>query len=94
MFLLRAATRADLAALLELSRHLDSPNLPHDEAFLRARLARSELAFAEPGAPDPAREYQLVLEDASGRVVGTSAILSKHGTPELPHTYLRVRTEA
>ncbi len=93
MFLLRAATRADLDALLELSRHLDSPNLPHDEAFLRARLERSERAFAEPAAPDPAREYQLALEDASGRVVGTSVILSKHGTPELPHTFLRVSLE-
>jgi arginine N-succinyltransferase len=93
MFLLRAAVATDLDALLALARLLDSPNLPHDADFLRARLERSEASFAELGPPSAGREYQLVLEDTGGRVVGTSAVLSKHGTPELPHTYLRVRRE-
>ena len=93
MFMLRPAIASDLTDILALARHLDSPNLPHDETFLRARLARSERSFAEPGPPGPEREYQLALEDKTGRVVGTSAILSKHGTPALPHTFLRVRVE-
>jgi arginine N-succinyltransferase len=93
VFLMRGARLADLEPVMELARFLDSPNLPNDEAFLRRRLARSERAFREPGAPDAEREYQFVLEDPAGRVVGTSAILSKHGTPEMPHLFLRVGEE-
>lgn len=93
MFLMRPARPADLPEIMELAELLDSPNLPHDEAFLRRRLERSERSFAAPGPPGGEREYQFALEDDSGRVVGTSAILSKHGTPEMPHLYLRVGEE-
>jgi len=93
VFLLRAAGSADLAAILELARYLDSPNLPNDAAFVRRRLERSERAFRAPGPPDPEREYQFALVDAGERVVGTCAVLSKHGTPEMPHLYLRVGEE-
>ena len=93
MYLLRPARASDLAAMLELSRHLDSPNLPHDEDFLRARLARSERSFARFGPPDAEGEYQVVLEDETGRVVGTSAVLAKHGTPGMPHVFLKVTIE-
>ena len=82
---MRPAREADLPALLELAELLDSPNLPHDRAFLRRRLERSERAFRTPGPPHAEREYQFVLVDDASRVVGTSAILSKHGTPEMPH---------
>jgi arginine N-succinyltransferase len=92
-FRLRPAARADLGVIVELARHLDTLNLPADEGYLEARLECSERSFADPGTPGPDREYQFVLEDAEGRVVGTSAILSKHGTPGLPHTYLRVGRE-
>jgi arginine N-succinyltransferase len=92
-FRLRPATRADLEALLELAHYLDTLNLPAEEAYLEARLERSERAFADPGPPNAEREYQFALEDPERRVVGTSAIISKHGTPGLPHTYLRVERE-
>jgi len=90
---MRPARLADLAAVMELARFLDSPNLPHDETFLRRRLERSERAFGAPGPPSSGREYQFVLVDDAERVVGTSAILSKHGTPEMPHLFLRVGEE-
>ena len=93
MYLLRPAKLDDLAAIMELARHLDSPNLPHDEAFVRGRLERSRRSFAEPVPPSADREYQLALEDAAGQVVGTCAVLAKHGTPEMPHLYLRVSIE-
>ncbi|MFQ5513329.1 MAG: arginine N-succinyltransferase, partial [Myxococcota bacterium] len=93
MFLLRPAESEDLPALLELAQLLDSPNLPADETFLAKRIEHSRRAFAEGGPPAPEREYQLVLTDGSGRVTGTSAILAKHGTPEMPHVYLRVGNE-
>jgi arginine N-succinyltransferase len=85
--------RADLGAVLELARHLDTLNLAADESFVAARLERSERAFRERPPPAAECEYQFALEDAEARVVGTSAILSKHGTPGLPHIGLRVDRE-
>jgi arginine N-succinyltransferase len=93
VFLLRPAVPADLEAVVELAGYLDSPNLPRDPAFLRARLERSERAFAQPGPPAAEREYQFALADPAGRVVGTCAILSKHGTRGSPHVYLQVGEE-
>jgi len=93
VYVLRPAGPADLAALVRLAPLLDSPNLPADADFLRARLERSERAFATPGPPSAEREYQFVLEETGGSVVGTCAILSKHGTPEMPHLFLRVGRE-
>jgi arginine N-succinyltransferase len=93
VFLMRPAAPGDLDAILELARFLDSPNLPHDAAFVRRRLERSERAFRSPGLPDPEREFQFALVDGADRVVGTSAVISKHGTPELPHVFLRVGEE-
>ena len=90
---MRPAAPGDLDAVLALARFLDSPNLPHDAAFVRRRLERSERAFRAPGPPDPEREYQFALVDGSDRVVGTSAVISKHGTPEMPHVFLRVDEE-
>jgi arginine N-succinyltransferase len=93
VFLLRAARESDLPGVLALARFLDSPNLPADGEFLAARLARSARAFAELGPPSAEREYQFVLCDAAEQVVGTCVILSKHGTPGMPHVFLRVRQE-
>jgi arginine N-succinyltransferase len=93
VFLLRPAVASDLGAIAELANHLDSPNLPRDEAFLRARLERSERAFARPGPPGPEHEYQFALAEEGGRVVGTCAILSKHGSRGSPHVYLQVSEE-
>ncbi len=93
MHLLRPARANDLAALLELARYLDSPNLPMDEGFLRGRLERSSNAFHDLGPPAEEREYQFVLAEETDRVVGTCAILSKHGTESMPHLFLRVRHE-
>lgn len=93
MFLLRPASFEDRAAILELARLLDSPNLPLSEHLMDRRLTRSERAFRAPGPPSAERVYQFVLVDPAERVVGTSAIFSKHGTPEMPHIYLRVGWE-
>ena len=93
MFLLRPALDSDLPKLFELARYLDSLNLPADEEFLAERLDRSARAFAIEAPPSEDREYQFVLEDTAGEVVGTCAILAKHGTPKSPHFYLEVGEE-
>ncbi len=93
MYLLRPSRASDLAALLELARYLDSPNLPANEAFLRERLVRSERAFRQLAPPHPEWEYQFSLVEGADRVVGTCAVLSKHGSRGMPHLYLRVGQE-
>lgn len=93
MYLLRPAHRDDLAGLLGLARFLDSPNLPADRVFLRERLRRSERAFAQLAPPHPEWEYQFALVDGDDRLVGTCAILAKHGSRGMPHLYLRVGRE-
>jgi arginine N-succinyltransferase len=93
VYLLRPAAPGDLEAILELARFLQSPNLPADRESLRARLERSRESFATPAPPDASREYQFALVDLVDRVVGTCAILAKHGTPGMPHVYLAVGEE-
>lgn len=93
MFLMRPAGPGDLEAILELARFLDSPNLPAEEGFLAARLERSEASFCQSAPPSEEWEYQFALVDETERVIGTCVILSKHGTPEMPHLFLRVREE-
>ncbi len=93
MYLMRPATLLDLDAIAELAIFLDSPNLPADRDFLTTRLERAERAFGHPGAPSGEREYQFALVDDSERVVGTCAILSKHGIPTMPHLFLKVGEE-
>ncbi|MFQ5698977.1 MAG: arginine N-succinyltransferase [Myxococcota bacterium] len=90
MFRLRPAGPGDLDALLELARLLDSPNLPASRPALERRLERSERSFARPGRPSPEREFQFALVAEDDQLVGTSAILSKHGTADMPHIFLRV----
>jgi arginine N-succinyltransferase len=93
MFLLRPARPSDVDSLLELAVFLNSFNLPANEEFLSGRLERSERTFAMARRPAEGREYQFALEDGAGNVVGTCAILSKHGTPQIPHYYLEVGRE-
>ncbi len=94
MLILRPIEANDLGDLLGLAERLDSMNLPRDEAYLRARIERSQSSFAgefEEGVPG---NYVFVMEDrTSGRVIGTSMILAKHGIPGHPYYWFEVSTE-
>jgi arginine N-succinyltransferase len=94
MLILRPIARDDLSDLMGLARLLDSTNLPDDADFLAARIDASLASFADPTLPRPRASYVFVLEDGTrGRVVGTSMILAKHGSPEAPHYWLELSTE-
>jgi arginine N-succinyltransferase len=90
-FVVREARPRDLGAVLRLSRILDSINLPTGRADLQKALARSRRSFAG-AVKDPAQGlFIFVAEDRlARRVVGTSMIIPKHGTPESPHFYLEM----
>lgn len=93
MFRFREAAIADEDAILELASHLNTLNLPPERSFIHELLLRSQSSFS--GSPDfnPERHFLFVLEDSSGRVVGTSMIHAQHGTYDEPHVFFRVIEE-
>lgn len=95
VYRLRNARPEDRPGLFELAQILNTLNLSPDEDVLSELLARSKHAFAAAGdAPfDSERHWTFVLEDPSGKVVGTSALHAQHGTPDAPHTFFRVEAQ-
>jgi len=93
MFLFREAALSDEDAIFDLACHLNSLNLPPERKFIRDLLTTSLTSFR--GAPDfdPGRRFLFVLEDADGRVVGTSMIHAQHGDYDEPHVFFRVMHE-
>ncbi len=94
MLILRPIAPADLDDLVGLAKMLDSMNLPSDRSFLEQRIQhslrtfRGELRGEEPGLS------VFVLEDlTSGRCVGSSMILHKHGVAGSPCYWLEVSNE-
>ena len=93
-FVIRAATPEHAAELYRLAQHLDSVNLPADEAAVRKLLHQSEASFRG-DIPDPAdRRYVFVLEETkSTKVLGTSSIVAQLGRPHAPYVYFSVSSE-
>ncbi len=91
--LLRPAREDDLDGLLELARSAAGvTTLPPDRGHLAERLERSVVAFARAEPQLRGDEYVFVVEDASGRVDATSAMVSRVGGFDPFYTY-EVRSE-
>ncbi len=92
MFLFRQVKENDFEDLKELAHHLGAVgNLASDEEKLRSQIAVALRAFNDPEFDKAKAIYLFVLEDLSRqKVIGSSLIFAKHGTPESPHTYLKV----
>lgn len=89
-FLLRGARLEDLKDLRDLASQFSLLNLPADKKVLTEKIERSVGSFA--GSVDKTEaEYLFVCEDLeTGTVVGSSLILAKHGTEEIPHYYFKI----
>lgn len=94
MLVLRQARLSDHPRLLELARELNSINLPAQPEELKAALRRSRSSFAG-RMRDRARAVYLFCaeERSSGKLLGASMIIAKHGTPEAPHYYLEMDSD-
>lgn len=87
-------TLDDVSSLYELSRFLDSVNLPHDEAALRELLDLSEKSYSGAIRDPRRREYVFILRDLqTGRAAGTSMIIGQLGRRDAPYIYVDVLTE-
>lgn len=89
-FIIRAVTRADVMQLTDLAKQFNLLNLPGDKKVITEKIARSEISFAG-DLPKEKSEYLFVLEDTEEQqVVGSSLILAKHGSDEVPHCYFKI----
>src|SRR3954469_9998210 len=89
-FLLRSINIQDLKQLSDLAGQFSLLNLPSDKKILQEKIERSLASFAG-DLPPPEAEYLFVVEDQEqGQIAGSSLILAKHGTEEIPHYYFKV----
>ncbi len=95
MFLIRPAQPSDLEALVDISVHLDSVNLPSDADKLRGIVEQAQASFG--GLLPPAeRAFTFVLEDRGGdrpALLGCSMLFAQHGSRRAPHVYFDVLDE-
>lgn len=95
MFLVRPAEMEDVDAIVQLAR-LSEPGLttlPKDRSLLEERVRRSCEGFARHVDKPAGESYLLVGEElATGRIVGTSSIVSRVGGFEPFYAY-ELRTE-
>lgn len=89
-FVLRSVRPKDLKGLQDLASQFSLLNLPADKKVLSEKIERSQLSFAGEAAKESA-EYLFVVEDLEDEsIVGSSLILAKHGTEDVPHYYFKL----
>ena len=89
-FVLRNVHLQDLKQLSDLASQFSLLNLPADKKILAEKIERSMASFSGEIPPREA-EYLFVCEDIEeSLIVGSSLILAKHGTEEVPHYYFKV----
>lgn len=89
-FILRSVRTTDLKSLQGLASQFNLLNLPADRKSLTEKIERSVASFAG-DIPKNRAEYLFVVEDPEQQmIVGSSLIMAKHGTEDIPHTYFKV----
>ena len=89
-----AVSRGDEDDLLELAKHLNSVNLPHDPAEIGPIVAKSDDSFGAVIEDPRRRTYVFVLRDLEEqKAIGSSLIVAQLGRRDAPYIYYRVRKE-
>ncbi len=91
MFIIRNATLEDVPALLRMAKTVHSNNLPADERELTQVVERSLASFAGDTVLDDRFFTFVLIDESTGDIAGTSAIIARRGTPARPRLYLKVR---
>ena len=91
MFIIRNSTLDDVPALLRMARTVHSNNLPPDERELTQVVERSMASFAGDTVLDDRYFTFVLIDESTGDIAGTSAIIARRGTPVRPRLYLKVR---
>ena len=89
-FALRSVRLSDLKGLHDLAGQFSLLNLPADKKVLGEKIERSVASFSGELTKKEA-EYLFVLEDLEQeQIVGSSLILAKHGSQDVPHYYFKL----
>lgn len=93
-YVIRGATPDDAPQMMELARHLNTVNLPHDAEAVAEILDLSQRSFSGAIKDPRRREFVFVLEDLRAqRIIGTSKILAQLGRRDAPYIFLDVIVE-
>ncbi|MFN7455346.1 MAG: arginine N-succinyltransferase [Pseudobdellovibrionaceae bacterium] len=89
-FVVRPVAHDDVIQLTDLAKQFTLLNLPGDRKVIQSKIERSITSFAGE-LPKHQSEYLFVLEDVEeSLVVGSSLIMAKHGSEEIPHNYFKI----
>ena len=89
-FIIRASRVDDIQQVTDLAKQFNLLNLPGNKKIITEKIERSEASFAGE-LPKNKTEYVFVLEDVEEKaVVGSSLIIAKHGSDEVPHCYFKI----
>lgn len=89
-FIIRPVRHDDINQLVDLAKQFNLLNLPGEKKVLQNKIETSEKSFASE-LPKSKSEYLFVLEDTEENiVVGSSLIIAKHGSDEIPHFFFKL----
>lgn len=89
-FIVRAVQHEDVNQLVDLAKQFTLLNLPGEKKIIASKIDRSIQSFAGK-LPKHQSEYLFVLEDTEEQlVVGSSLIMAKHGTVDIPHNFFKI----
>ena len=89
-FIVRPVDTKDINQLVDLAKQFNLLNLPGDKKVLTQKVETSLQSFAG-SLPKHKSEYLFVLEDIEEQqVMGSSLILAKHGSDEIPHYFFKI----
>jgi arginine N-succinyltransferase len=89
-FIVRPVRHEDLNQLTDLAKQFTLLNLPGEKKVITKKIEKSIQAF-QGNLSKPESEYLFVLEDTEENlVVGSSLIMAKHGTEEIPHNFFKI----
>lgn len=89
-FIIRPVRHDDINQLVDLAKQFNLLNLPGEKRIIQNKIETSEKSFANQ-LPKHKSEYLFVLEDTEENLVmGSSLIIAKHGTDEIPHFFFKL----
>lgn len=89
-FIVREAGLEDIQQITDLAKQFNLLNLPGEKKVITSKVERSVQSFAGK-LSKPQSEYLFVLEDVEEKaIVGTSLIMAKHGSEEIPHNFFKI----
>jgi arginine N-succinyltransferase len=89
-FVIRSVRSDDVNQLVDLAKQFNLLNLPGEKKVIAAKIEKSLGSFKGQNSKLDS-EYLFVLEDIEEElVVGSSLIMAKHGSEDIPHNFFKI----